>query len=255
MAAHNAMYTAIFSGKLTMGKTILAGALTVLFIFSNEARAEMTDTGISRTTTPTIQIAGTGAVQARPDIATINIGVSTEDGNPQNAVSRNNAATSKVISEVEAGGIEKKDLRTSNFSVYPQYRTEGENKRQVVTYRVSNTVTVTIRDLDKVGDILTKVVSAGSNQISGPNFSVSNPEKYLDEARKKAVENAMSKANAYASAAGLKLGTILAMSEEATAAPVFRGPMAMAKPGGSVPIEAGEESLQAQISLVIELKS
>ena len=114
--------------------------------------------------------------------------------------------------------MEKKDLKTSNFSVYPQYRNEGADKHQVVTYRASNTVTVTVRDLDKVGDILTKAVAAGSNQISGPNFSVSDPEKYLSEARKKAVENAIAKARVYANAAGLKLGVILSMVEEGATA-------------------------------------
>ncbi len=239
-----------------MRKDVLAKALAFLLILSSEAHSQMQNQSAPALKGPTIQITGMGSVQAKPDTASISIGVSTEDGNAQNAVSRNNAATAKVISELDGAAIEKKDLKTSNFSVYPQYRTEGTDKHQVVTYRASNTVTVTVRDLDKVGDILTRAVTAGSNQISGPNFSVSEPEKYLSEARKKAVENAMAKASVYASAAGLKLGAILSMVEEGAAVPGYAPRSAsFAASGAPVPVEAGEESLQARILLIVELKS
>jgi uncharacterized protein len=229
--------------------------LAGLFALSGAARAEDVQEGNKRDKTPTIQVVGTGTVQVKPDIATLTIGVSTEDGNAQNAVSRNTAATARVISELEAAAIAKKDVLTSKFSIYPQSRTEGADKHQVTTYRVSNVVTVIIRDLDKVGDILTKVVAAGSNQINGPNLSLSDPEKYLTEARKKAVENALTKAQTYATAAGLKLGSIREIVEEGTAAPVYAARFAgLAKSAAPVPIEAGEESLQAQVLLVIELK-
>jgi uncharacterized protein len=100
-------------------------------------------------------------------------------------------------------------------------------------------------------------VAAGSNQISGPSFSISDPEKYVSEARKKAVENAMAKASAYASAAGLKLGAVVEMIEPGSSAPGYAphatgGVRAVAV--APVPVEAGEESLQAQIVMVIELK-
>ncbi len=241
-----------------MRKDVLAKALAFLFILSSEAHSQMQNQSTSGSKGPTIQVAGMGSVQAKPDTASISIGVSTEDGNAQNAVTRNSAATAKVISELETAAVEKKDLRTSNFSVYPQYRTEGADKHPVVTYRASNTVTVTVRDLVKVGDILTKAVAAGSNQISGPNFSISDPEKYLSEARKKAVENAIAKATIYASAAGLKLGSILSMIEEGASVPTYAprsAPFAAAAAAAPVPVESGEESLQARILLVVELKS
>ena len=215
-----------------MRKDVLAKALAFLLILSSEAHSQMQNQPTPDPKIPTIQVTGTGSVQVKPDTASISIGVSTEDGNAQNAVSRNNAATAKVISELEAAAIEKKDLKTSNFSVYPQYRTEGSDKHPVVTYRASNTVTVTVHNLDKVGDILTKAVTAGSNQISGPNFSVSDAEKYLAEARKKAVENAIAKASVYANAAGLKLGSILSMVEEGAAAPVYASSFCLLFSGG-----------------------
>ena len=236
-----------------MGKHAVAMAVAILFISGGAAAAQTPVPQASGAQISTIRVAGKGSVQAEPDTATIRIGVTTEDANAQHAVQANTAATAKVISELQTASIEKKDLKTSNFSVYAQYRTEGENKRQVTSYRVSNTVMVTIRDTSKVGDILTKAVAAGSNQINGPSFSISEPEKYLNEARKKAVENAMEKARAYAAAAGMKLGEVLEISEPGVPAPAFGGAMARSL-AASVPIETGEERLEANVYLVIALK-
>jgi uncharacterized protein YggE len=236
-----------------MGKHTVAMVVSILFMSAAAAAAQTPGPQPSGAPISTIRVAGKGGVQAEPDIATIRIGVTTEDANAQHAVQANTAATAKVISELQAASIEKKDLKTSSFSVYPQYRTEGENKRQVTSYRVSNTVMATIRDTSKIGDILTKAVAAGSNQINGPSFSVSEPEKYLNEARKKAVENAMEKARAYAAAAGMKLGEVLEISEPGVPAPALGGTMARSL-AASVPIEAGEERLEANVYLVIALK-
>ncbi|MGO9460829.1 MAG: SIMPL domain-containing protein [Rhodomicrobium sp.] len=239
-----------------MRKDAFASAVAILLILSGGAAAEMRDAGTPDTKTPTIQVIGTGSVHAEPDTATIRIGVTTEDLSAQAAVSRNTAATAKVIAGLDAASIAKKDIKTSNFSVYPQYRTENDTKRQVLTYRVSNTVIVTIHDIAKVGDILTEVVAAGSNQINGPTFSVSNPDKFLTEARKKAVEDALAKAGAYASAAGLKLGRVIEMTEAGGSAPSYalRAHEFTRSAAAAVPIEAGQESLEAHIVLVIELK-
>ena len=201
-----------------------------------------------------IRVAGKGSVQAEPDIATIRIGVSTEGATAQEAVSANTAATANVLSGLEAAGIEKRDLKSSNISVYSQYRTEGEDRRQVLYYRVSNNVAVTIRDIARLGDILTRAVAAGSNQINGPSFAVSDPEKYLAGARKKAVENAMNKAREYAAAAGLTLGEVLEIREAGEPAPVHLIGELSRGGGGGVPVEGGEERVEAQVYLMIELK-
>jgi uncharacterized protein len=238
-----------------MRKDALAGAIAFLAMLSSTGYAQMTEQTSSKA--PAIQVTGTGSVQAKPDMATIGVGVTTEDANAQNAVAKNSAAAAKVISELEAAGVEEKDLQTSNFSVYPNYRNDSTGRQQPVTFRASNTVTVTIRDLGKAGEILNRAVGAGSNQINGPQFSVSQPEKYLNEARKKAVENAMAKAATYAGAAGLKLGAVLSIAEGGGApSPVYnhRGMVFAASAAPPPPVEAGEETLSASVSLVIELK-
>ena len=201
-----------------------------------------------------IKVLGKGSVQAEPDTATIRAGVTTEDAIAQQAVSSNTAATTKVMSGLQAAGIDKKDLKTSNFSVHSLSRIEGEGerRRQTTSYRVSNMVTATVHDTSKVGEILSEAVAAGSNQINGLSFYVSEPERYLDEARKKAVVNAMGKARAYAAAAGMKLGEVLEIGEVGVPAPALIGELT--RGAGPVPVESGEERLEVSVYLVIALK-
>jgi uncharacterized protein len=237
-----------------MRKDAFSAAVTILFALA--ACEAATSAALAGSAVSTIRVSGKGSVQAEPDTAAIRIGVTTEKSSAQDAVSANTTSVTKIVTGLEAAGVEKKDLKTSNFSVYAQYRTEGDDKHQIVSYRVSNTVVVTIHDTAKVGDILTKAVAAGSNQISGPSFSVSDPEKYLNEARKKAIANAMDKARAYAAAAGKTLGDVLEISEPGVPAPMggFGAGAPSRALAAPVPIETGEERLDAQVFVVIELK-
>jgi len=238
-----------------MRKVFLAPIAAFALAFSTAAWAEPQELSVPSQKTPAIQVSGTGSVQVKPDIAVIRIGVTTEDANAEAAVTRNNAATAKVLSEIAAAGIEKKDLQTSQFSLHPQTQTTSYPRKDssTVTFRASNTVSVTVRNLDRLGEVLGKSVAAGSNQISGPDFSVSEPETYLGEARKKAVENALAKAKTYAEAAGLKLGSVLSITEDGAGSPgpVFR--TAGYVKAASVPVESGEETLSAQVQIAVEL--
>ncbi len=101
-------------------------------------------------------------------------------------------------------GIEKRDMQTSQFSVYPVYEQMRPEDRpqtpKIGGYRVQNQLTVKVRDLDALGGILDKVVTLGSNQLSGIRFAIDEPQPLLDDARKKAVEDALRKAKLYAGA-------------------------------------------------------
>ncbi|MBT3070543.1 SIMPL domain-containing protein [Rhodomicrobium sp. Az07] len=239
-----------------MRKAFLVPVAAFAVAFSTAAWAEPQQLNVPAQRTPMIEVSGTGSVQVKPDIAVIRIGVATEDANAEAAVAKNSAATAKVLSEVAAAGIEKKDLQTSQFSLYPQTATASYPRKDgagITTFRASNTVSVTVRNLDRLGEILGASVAAGSNRISGPDFAVSEPEKYLGDARRKAVEAALAKAKTYAEAAGMKLGAVLSIAEDGAGspAPVFRG-AAYAK-AQSVPVEVGEETLSAQVRIAIEL--
>ena len=163
----------------------------------------------------TLSITGTGEVRAVPDMATITMGVMSFAATAQEALAANTKSMTDVMSLLKQQGIEDRDIATSNFNVSPRYDygQGGTQQPKVTGYDVTNTVTVTIRKIATLGDLLDKAVTAGSNQVYGIAFSVSKPDAMLDEARKNAVADARHKAEVYAAAGGFKLGDILSLSE------------------------------------------
>lgn len=204
----------------------------------------------------TISLTGTGIAKARPDTAHVSTGVISEGPTAHEALEKNTAAMAQVVAELKAQGLAPKDIQTTNFSVHPRYQHFKNGKpAAIVGYRVVNSVRIAVHDLMKLGAILDKVVSLGSNKIGGVEFSVDDPVPLKNQARKLAMENAISKANLYAEAAGARLGKVLKISEGVTQRPpqpVFARATANAK--AATPIEPGEQSLQVHVNVTWELE-
>ncbi|MFN4228711.1 SIMPL domain-containing protein [Parvibaculum sp.] len=227
--------------------------------------ASLAFTGAAQATEPqepprTITITGEGEVSAAPDIAYVETGVVTEGKTAAEALAANTAAMEQVFAGLGEAGIEKKDMQTSQFSVYPVYeQVKPEDDRphtpKIGGYRVQNQLTVTVRDLTALGGILDQVVSLGSNQLSGISFSIDEPEPLVNEARKDAVKNALEKAKLYAGAAGVALGEIMSISENGVSMPqpYYAKDMMMRAEASSVPVAAGEQTLSASVTLVIKI--
>jgi uncharacterized protein YggE len=136
----------------------------------------------------TLTLTGQAKVTAAPDMAIISAGTVSEAKTARAALDANNVAMAKVISTIEAAGVEKKDIQTSNFSVQPKYvypkqTSNGEQQPpRIVGYTVSNSVSVIVRDLEKLGTIMDAVVSSGVNQMNGLSFTIAEPEPLRDEA-------------------------------------------------------------------------
>ena len=126
----------------------------------------------------TISVTGQGSTAAPPDMATINTGVTTSAPTAKQALDGNNRAMQQVMKVVKSRNIRDKDVQTSGFNVYPEYRRDPRGsvqRNEVVGYRVTNQVQVRVRNLARLGEILDALVQAGSNQISGVSFSISEP--------------------------------------------------------------------------------
>lgn len=208
----------------------------------------------------TLTISGEGETSAVPDIAYIETGVVTEGATAAEALAANTKAMAEVFKGLEGAGIEKRDMQTSQFSVHPVYeQIRPEDRPQtpkIGGYRVSNQLTVKVRDLDALGGILDKVVSLGSNQLSGIRFAIDKPQPLLDEARTGAVEDALRKAKLYARAAGVSLGQIMSISESGYSMPpqpMYMKAMGAMERDASVPMAAGEQTLTANVTLVINI--
>ena len=198
---------------------------------------------------------GEATVSVPPDLAEINGGVTTEAKTARDASAANNQAMSAVLQALKTSGIAEKDIQTSRLSLQPQSAPiKGDRgPMQIVGYRASNRVTVTVRDITKVANAIDALVSSGANDISGISFMVSQASKLLDDARAKAIEDAHRKAEIYARAAGVTLGTPLNISEHGAPGPVPYRKMAAAM-ADSAPVAPGEETLRVSVSVSYEIK-
>ena len=201
----------------------------------------------------TISVTGEATVSVPPDLAQIDGGVTSEAKTAREASEANNAAMGKVLQALKGAGIEEKDIQTSRLSLQPQSAPNRSGPSAIAGYRASNRVTIRVRDVTKVANVIDTLVGAGANEIGGINFVVSQASKLLDEARERAVADARRKAEIYAKAAGVTLGAPLSISEEGNSAPVPYRRMA-AGMAVSAPVAQGEETLAVTVSVSWAIK-
>jgi len=202
---------------------------------------------------PAISVTGEATVSVAPDQAQIDGGVTSDAKTAREASEANNAAMGKVLLALKGAGIEEKDTQTSRLSLQPQYAPNRTGTSPITGYRASNRVTIRLRDVTKVANVIDVLVGAGANDIGGINFTVSQPSKHLDEAREKAVADARRKAEVFARAAGVTLGEPLSISEEGAPAPMFRGKLAAPMAAGA-PVAQGEETLSVSVNVSWAIK-
>jgi uncharacterized protein YggE len=208
----------------------------------------------------TLSVSGNGQAFLAPDIAYIYIGVHTEQPTAAEAVAENNTQTQALITAIQDFGIDPKDIRTTNFSIWPMDRYDPATGAPTgeKTYAADNTVYVTVRDLETLGDLLDTAVQAGANTVNSVQFDVENKDEALKEARVDAMNNAKIQAQELADAAGLSLGEVQSISFVDNQYPIFDG-----KGGGggfaseaaaAVPIQPGQLSFTVTVNVTYALK-
>ncbi len=208
-----------------------------------------------------ISITGIGKITAKPDMAYITSGVISIEKNAQEALAQNSNAMASLIKVLKNAGIEERDIQTSNFSISPQYDYNNSSNNQppkITNYRVSNSLTIIVRDLNILGHIIDKAVSVGSNSINSVRFAIDDTSALLNEARKKAMQDAFEKAILYTEAANVTLGKIRYISENSgfmpPPFPAEMTRMAMSADASAVPMQSGELTFSSTISVVWELE-
>ena len=208
----------------------------------------------------TLNVTGAGQVSLTPDIAYIYVGVHTENASASDAMTENNSRTQVMIDALKKAGIDEKDIRTTNFSIWQQdkYDPLTGQPSGVKVYSVDNTVYVTVRKLDSLGSLLDTLVKAGANNINSIQFDVADKTAAIKQARDAAVQDAKTQAQELAAVAGVTLGEITSVSfYEATSSPVMDG---FGKGGGggaeaaAVPIQPGQMTLTVTVSMTYEIK-
>lgn len=184
----------------------------------------------------TITITGEGKVTAIPDIATVNVGLSTENKVVADAQTQNSVKFNKILSDLQNLGVKAEDIQTTDYSINPVYDYKPDTGQTLRDYQVTQSVTVKIRDLTKISDVLSLAGQNGANNVSGINFTIDDPEKLKQQAREEALRNAQMKAAALAQIAGASLGKITSFSES-DETPPSPGPMFYSKDSvGAAPV-------------------
>jgi uncharacterized protein YggE len=218
--------------------------------------AQQPSSAASEPTAHTITVSGMGIVRSAPDEAVLWIGVQTQSGSANQALRDNAAKMTKVIDGIVRTGVRRDDIATSSVSLNPNYDTTGQ---RVTGFTAANQVTVTVRDLSRVGDVIDRAVAAGANLTSGVTFQLSERNQGVNQALAQAVQDARSKAEALASAAGAHLGTVVSVTETSAGAqpPVYYAPAADAGGGSAAPtpIAPGQVETQVSVTVVWELSA
>ncbi len=207
----------------------------------------------------TISVTGTGRTTLIPDRFSFTAGVRTVAPTVEDAVNQNNTRTAAVIAALKKAGATDQEIRTSNFSIYPQQVYEERQPPRVTGYQVTNNVTVTKREIATAGRLLQVAISAGVNETSSLNFEVSDLARGRDQGLKAAFDDARAKAALLAQAAGRTLGRALVITEGGHIAqprpPMDRQTMAMkAEAVSDVPVESGTNELSYTVSVIFALQ-
>ena len=228
-------------------------------------------TGFARTDSPaldvtvvpnTISVDGEGVVYAKPDIVYVSLGVVTENKDAKAAQQENTKVMDRVVQKLKSLGIEEQDIKTINYTIYPQQDWSNERQPTIFSYRVENMVEVTIRNLDKTGEILDVLAGEGVNQAYSIKFDIQDTDRHYQEALDKAVKQAEKKAEAIAKASGKKLKGLLSIGEGYRGAVIYQGTnngtirsMDMDVAEGAkmaVPISSGQLEIKATVNVIFE---
>ncbi|MEQ8296991.1 MAG: SIMPL domain-containing protein [Nitratireductor sp.] len=202
---------------------------------------------------PRIQVSGEGEAALKPDLAVLTLSVMREADSAREAMSAANQAMEAVIAAMKEAGIAARDLQTAGLQINPRYEAkkhaDGSQTSEITAYQVANTLSVRVRDIAAVGAVLDQAVTLGVNQGGGILFGNEDPSSALTQARTAAVKDAIAKAGTLAAAAGVELGQIIEISEQAHN-PRPMPYMARAEmASGAAPVEAGENSYRVQVNV------
>ena len=235
--------------------------LGFLFMLTTSAPIALaSEEALASTSTNSVTVVGEGIVGIDPDIATATIGVEVLRSSVKDASVAAQAVMEEVQAALLAQNIDASDIQTRNFSIFGErFGPGGLLAEEELTYRVTNTVRITIRDLDSIGTVLDAAIDAGANNIYGIDFSLADQDAAESQARAKAVANAYSKAEELADLIGVSVGGVMGISEIIGQGGGFFGgifsQMALADGGGGAgPISPGELMLSMQLQITYELR-
>ncbi|MDA8183623.1 MAG: SIMPL domain-containing protein [Acidimicrobiales bacterium] len=248
-------------GAVALGAVALAAGST-LAACSSQASAAAAPPSCSAGS-PKLTLQGNGLASAPPNLLTVVVEVDVTKPSASSALADDNAKTAALSAALVHGGVASKDIQTSGLSIQPQYN-YPHGVQTLTGYSVSNTVTAKIHDLATAGSVVDSLGAAAGNavRIDALSFSVQDPRSLQDQARADAVKQAVSHAQAMATAAGERLGPVCSITDDASVPNVVHAPAygyngiaagSLAAPSASVPLSPGTEQQSASVTMVYSL--
>lgn len=208
-------------------------------------------------------VVGSGTVYAKADIANLQVGLKT--GTKKTAAEATADSTSKmneIVAVIKGLSIEDKDIKTSDYNLNPVYNYTNDKGQELVGYEVTQNLTLKIRDLSKIGDIIAKTTEKGANQVGNISFTIDDEYELKNQARELAIEKAKEKALLIADQSGMKLGEIKSVYENSDPiiSPVMYSNAKMdsqSSMGGgltSPTIQSGQNEIKVEVTLIYEVK-
>jgi hypothetical protein len=208
-------------------------------------------------------VTGSGTVYAKADIANLEVGLKTEAKKTAAlATTENTNKMNEIVAELKSLGIEEKDIKTSNYNLNPVYNYTNNRGQELVGYEVTQNLTLKIRDLSKIGDVIAKTTEKGANQIGNINFTIDDEFELKNQARELAIQKAQEKAALIADQSGMKLGEVKSVYENAEPMnPIMlsysNAKMDSAAVGGGIiapTIQSGQNEIKVEVTLTYEVK-
>jgi uncharacterized protein len=206
-----------------------------------------------------ISVSGTGEVSAKPDMAVINAGVTTEDAQASACYAANSKIMNAVYAELKKAGIAEDDIKTVNFTLSPRinYNRKPGEPEKIVGYTLNHIFSIKVKDIKKAGDVIDRVVKAGATNVSNVMFTILDDTKYKAQAREEAVREAKEKAEQLAKTAGVTLDKIVSISESGSR-PIYPlradGMLMKAMAAEAAPVMEGELQITDTVQISYTIK-
>lgn len=229
---------------------VVAAAIIGASVLGSQALAEDGTSGGS--TDKTITVTSTASVGTEPDQAVVTLGVTTQDPDSATALGTNGNTVDAVVAAVRAAGVAKADVHTTQLNL--NQRTIHRNTPQEsVVFVADSSLEITVRDMNKVGDVIQAGVEAGATSVRGVRFSVSDPSKARTDALDAAVRGARTKADAMAAAAGTNVTGVITIDEQGVSQPSYRyaTDLAATMPAALGATVVPPDTIQTQVTVIV----
>lgn len=209
-----------------------------------------------------LAVVGVGKVDIVPDTASVDLGIVINDAKTiDEAQGKINTVNNAIVENIKQLGIGAGDIKTSNYSITPNYDYSKGGTGVITGYNGNTTVTIKVKDTAKLPRVIEAGTKGGANQVMGTNYSIDKPENYQEQARQKAIDNAKEQAKKLASQLGIKLGKVTNIVESTNnpgPLPMLYGKEAMGMGGGTnapVPdLQPGTQTITSTVTLYFDKK-